>query len=281
MTSEKSIRWISNRRGCCRGIQIILFVFCALSCAWVTQAQASYINFSTSMNTRVEGDVLNVSITTTNKGDESAFNVQAQLVAGDQKITTPKMPELRVNETYKTENRLKLTANKKGLYPLILIMHYTDANQYPFSALSCQTYDIGKASVSTVIGQIQSAKISKKGKLTLALKNSGDALIKAKTRLITPGELTVEEKEKEISLPPKSDKEISFDVKNFSALAGSTYQVFAVTEFDDNDEHQTVISTGTIQIEAKREVLGMHYIIIIAAVILLALIFIVVQFKRK
>ncbi len=281
MTSEKSIRWISNRRGCCRGIPIIFFVFCVLSCTWVSQAQASYINFSTSLTSKVEGNDLTVSITTTNKGDESAFNVQAQLVAGDQKITTPKMPELRVNETYKTESRLKLTASKKGLYPLILIMHYTDANQYPFSALNCQTYDIGKASVSTVIGQIQSAKISKKGKVTLALKNSGDALIKAKTRLITPGELTVEEKEKEISLPPKSDKEISFAVKNFSALAGSTYQVFTVTEFDDNDEHQTVISTGTIQIEAKREVLGMHYIIIIALVILLALIFIAVQFKRK
>jgi hypothetical protein len=229
----------------------------------------------------VEGDVLNVSITTTNKGDESAFNVQAQLIAGEQKITAEKMAELRVNETYKIENRLKLTANKKGLYPLILVMHYTDANQYPFSALSCQTYDVGKTSVSSLMGQIKSAKISKKGKVTLTVKNTGDATVKAKTRLIAPAELTVEDKEKEIRLAPKSEKEVSFDVKNFSALAGSTYQVFALTEFDAKDEHQTVISTGTIEVEKGREILGMNYIIIIAAVILLALIFIVVQFKRK
>jgi len=281
MTDEKNVERILSLRDYSRGIPVIFFVFCVLSCAWVSQAEASFIKFSTTLSAKVEGDSLSISIATTNKGDESAFNVQAELIAGEQNVTAEKMPELRVNETYKIENRLKLAVNKKGLYPLILILHYTDANQYPFSALSCQTYDIGKASVSTVIGQIKSVKISQKGKVTLALKNSGDMPVTAKTRLVAPRELTVEEKEKDITLPPKSDKEISFAVENFSALAGSTYQVFAVTEFDAKDEHQTVISAGTIEVEKGREILGMNYIIIIVAVILLALIFIVVQFKRK
>lgn len=281
MNSEKFSQIFSPFRRYRNYIQRIFFIFCILTFAWASPAFASYINFSTTLSAKVEGDSLSISIATTNKGNESAFNVQAELIAGGQNVTAAKMAELRVNETYKIENRIKLTVDKKGSYPLILIMHYTDANQYPFSALSCQTYDFGQASIPAAMGQLKSAKISKKGNVTLAIKNTGDVLIKAKTRLVAPAELTIENKEKEISLEPKSDKEVSFTVRNFSALTGSTYQVFAVTQFDTRDEHQTVISTGNIQIEEKRAVLGMNYIIIIAAVILLALIFIVVQFKRK
>jgi hypothetical protein len=281
MNSKKSFRLFSSWRGYGRCLQAIFFLFCVMAFMPVSQASASFINFSTTLSSKVEGNDLNVSITSTNKGDESAFNVQAELIAGGQKIATPKMAELRVGETYKTENKFKLTVNKKGLYPLILIMHYTDANQYPFSALSCQTYDLGNKSVPSLIVQLKSAQMSKKGNIKLAMKNSGDTSIKAKTWLVVPGELTVLEKEKEISLSSKSDKEVSFAVRNFSALAGSTYQVFAVTEFDTGDEHQTVISTGTIQVVAKREILGMNYIIVISFVILLIIIFLVVQFKRK
>jgi hypothetical protein len=281
MKFKKSVQPFSSLRSFYSYIQIFILVFCLLTSALVSSASASYINFTTTLTSKVEGNDLNVSVTSINKGDESAFNVQAELLVGEQKIAAEKVNELRVGGTYKIENKIKLTDKKQGLYPLILIIHYTDANQYPFTALSCQTYEYGKKSVSPVLGQIKPTQISKKGNVILAIKNTGDTPIKAKTYLVVPGELTIEDREKEIKLPARSEKEVKFAVRNFSALVGSTYQLFAITEFDTKDEHQTFISSGTIQVVVGREILGMNYIIIIAVLILLISIVIIVQFKRK
>jgi hypothetical protein len=281
MKFEKSIQPFSSLWGNLSYIRIIIFVFCLVTFLWVSSAAASYINLATTLTTKVEGDDLIFSITSTNKGDESAFNVQAEMIVGEQKITGEKTAELPVGKIYKIENKFKLAVKQPGLYPLIMVMHYTDANQYAFSSLLCQTYEYGKTSVPPILGQIKPAKMSKKGDIRLAIKNTGNTLIKAKTYLVVPGELTVEGREKEINLPPGSEEKLSFAVKNFSALAGSAYQVFAVTEFDTKDGHQTVISSGNIEVAASREILGLNYIIIIAALILLILIFAVVQFKRK
>lgn len=244
-------------------------------------ASASYISLNTALSSKVENNTLKVMVSSVNKGDESAFNVQAEIRVGGKTILAEKQAELPIGGNYQAAAEYKIALRKPGTYPLTLIMHYTDANQYPFSALTCQTFVYQKDAVSPVFGQLRSVTFSKDGTLNLTLKNLGDSGIKARTYLVAPRELTIGEKSGELLIPAKSEQRASFSVTNFSALAGSTYQVFAVSESEDNDLHYTCIAPGTIKIVAARELFGLNYAYVIAALALLVAIFIGAQFFKR
>lgn len=99
--------------------------------------------------------------------------------------------------------------------------------------------------------------------------------------MIAPRELTVEEEKLELSVGAKSEQSAGFTVRNFSALSGSTYQVFAVSEFDDGGLHYTNIAPGTIRVAEERGFLGLNQNILIAVLAALVIVFIGVQFIKK
>jgi len=258
----------------------ILFVICHLSFVITAPAVASYISLNTTLRTKVVGQTLKITVNSVNKGDESAYNIRAEIRAGSKQWLLEKKAELPVNLCYQAEVNFPLSISKPGTYPLILTMHYTDANQYPFSALIAQTYIFLKESVSPIFGQVKSVSFFKEGNLGFKLKNLGDREIKAKTYLVAPRELTVEKNQLELVVGPKSEKNGSFTIKNFSALSGSTYQVFAVSEFEDKELHYTAIAPGTIKIVEDKLLfgLGQNFLLIILAS--LVAVFIFAQFYK-
>jgi hypothetical protein len=258
---------------------IILFL---LLISWAWAASASYISLNTTVNTKVDKDLLKVLVSVVNKGDESAHNVQAELRVGDKKILAEKRQELGVNATYKAIAEFKLDLKMPGQYPLIVVLHYADANQYPFSALTCQTFSYkAKELPFEIFGRMESATFWKKGKIKLTLKNMSESEMAASSYLVTPRELTGKEGSLEIRLEPKSENKISFSVENFSALHGSNYQVFAISEYERDGIHQTNITPGMIKIVESKEIFGISYIVVIAVLFLLVLVFIAAQFIRK
>ena len=184
---------------------------------------------------------------------------------------------MKVDESYQADLTLPLDLVKPGTYPLVLIMHYTDANQYPFSALTCQTFVNEKEVISPVFGQGKSVSFNKEGKLGFSIKNMSDEPVTVKTSLIAPRELTVEQNERELQLAPRSDQESDFSLKNFSALGGSTYQLFALAQSEDADYHYTSIFPGTVKITANQGVFGFSYTMMGALLALLLVVFIISQ----
>ena len=87
-------------------------------------------------------------------------------------------------------------------------------------------------------------------------------------------------KNREIELEPKSERGSSFPIKNFSALAGSTYQVFAFSEFEDQNLHYTAVFPGTIKIVTTQEIFGLSFTTLFVMLALLAVIFIGAQFLK-
>jgi len=256
-------------------ITVILMVFSL-------GASASYISLKTSLASKVKGNVLEVMVKVVNKGDEPAYNVQAEIKVGEQKFLAEKRAELGIDQTYQAQASFNLKSNKAGSYPLVLVMHYADANQYPFSALTGHTYTYKAASPpSEIFGRMNSAKFWKKGRVELTLKNMGDEEIKTKTKLFVPRELTVARNSHQITLAPKSENKVAFEIENFSALDGSNYQVFAVSEYESQGFHQTSLTPGTIKIKETREILGLSYPIVAAILVLLVIIFAAAQFWRK
>lgn len=248
----------------------------------VCPASASYISLNTTVTSKVEKDSLKVTVSTVNKGDESARNVQAEIRVGEDNFLAEKREELAVNQAYTAASIFDLKLKKPGQYPLLVVMHYADANQYPFSALNAQTFSYkAKDLPSEIFGKIRSSTFWKKGKVELTLKNMGDSELAVSTKLVVPRELTVEKDSQEIDLSEKSEKNLVFTLENFSALSGSSYQVFAFSEYEKDGMHRTSITPGMIRVEESRQIFGISYTAVIVFIILLLLIFIVAQLYAK
>ena len=218
-------------------------------------AQGSFISMETKTSATFQENTLVVKVGVTNKGDESAYSVQVSVDANDKVASTPVKDILQTNETYTVEAPFDMDIQTVGRYPLIVTVDYTDLNQYPFSAIS-SSYFVYKEDVSPRIhGKIDSVGISKSGKLVLTLKNLLETAKKVRVKLSVPRELSVSEPIKDVDMDSRSEKTIRFAIKNFSALAGSSYHVFAVIGYDDNNKHCTVTIPGMVKIMEKKDFL--------------------------
>ena len=260
-----------------RFVILVLFVICCLG--FVNSAFASYISLNTALSSKVKGNNLLVSVSVINKGDESAYNVQAELKLDRRQALGEKVDQLPVNGNYSAQFTLPLSYAAAGSYPLALIMHYTDANQYPFSALSCQTFAYKKEAAPEIFGQLKPTQFAGEGTVRLVLKNLGDKEIRAVARLVLSRELTAKDETAAVVLGPRSEKELTFGVSNFSALPGSTYQAFAVTEYDDGGVHFSIVAPGTIAI-VEKSVFKDYQLYFYALIAVLLVLFIAYQFKK-
>lgn len=262
--------------------RFLLFVL--ISILFCSTAFASYINLHTQLTTQVEGDVLKFSLTSKNKGDEAAHNVQAELLVAGRKYLFKKENILRVGQTYRVDFPIKLSFLKKGEYPLLLKIHYADQNLYAFSSLTAQTFNYRTEKRPDVVkASLKGAKLWKEGAIRLVLRNNSDQLKEVKTSLLLPNELQIERDEIKTSVNPKGKEEIKFNVRNQSALSGSRYQVFAVSEYEVDGIHQTDIASGMITVSEPREIFGINYLWIIFILGLFVVLFIAAQllFVRK
>jgi len=258
-------------------------VFLFLAVILLAQAGfASYISLQTTVKSRVEGNTLTVLISSVNKGDEPAHSVQAEVRLGKRTAMLSKVQELRVNGTYQARTTFPLAYKVPGEYPLVVVMHYADANLYPFSALNCQTFAFRSESrISDLFGKMGSATFWEKGRIRLSLKNmSGDA-VQASTYLVVPREISVAQQRVDMLIPAHAGSRADFELENFSALNGSSYQVFAVTEHESGGIHQTAITPGMVRLAQARELFGLSYPAILMIMAALALIFFAAQFLGK
>lgn len=257
-----------------------LFAFFAV-CFICSPAFPSFISLETKLNVKAFYDNFTVNISSKNKGDESAFNVQAEIIVDGKKILLDKKDELKIGEIYNANKVLRLNLGKGGEYPLILIIHYTDANQYPFSALTAKTFSYNSGPlIQDIFGKANKAAFEKEGKLEIILKNMSDKELTVNTSVFAPRELTVENNIQEIVMPAKSEKSAEFNVKNFSALNGSSYQVFAISSYEKDGIYRTSILPATISINESKTFMGVNYTVVAVVFAALAAIFALSQFAK-
>lgn len=243
---------------------------------------ASYISLNTTVTAKSDKNNLKILVSAQNKGDEPAFNVKAEIKAGNKTILAATKQELGINQIYSAEALVGFENQIGGQYPLVVIMHYADANQYPFSALNAQTFNVKVDTLpSDLFGQMGATTIWQDGELTLKLKNLGDSNINASIYLATPRELTSTASPQAISIPAKEQASITFPIKNFSALNGSAYQVFAITEYNLNGTHHTTITPGTVRVVESKTIFGLNINVLIFTCMILLVIFIGAQFFWK
>ena len=255
---------------------LILFIF--LSTWGVFTASAGHITIKTETTVAVNGGNLKVKVVVTNEGDESAFNVQININENQRIQSSPIKQVLAVIENFEYEANYSLTQTKHGRYPLIINVDYTDANQYPFTAITCTYYSFGSDTVSKVFGTAGDIRLTRYTTLPLKLKNMDELSKEMQICLIVPKESSVQEKVKKVTIQPRSEINTIFNVSNFSALPGSIYQVFFVLEYEDESKHYTNIVPCFIHVDVSKGFLKKYKWYIIAGSSVLFVVLMAFQF---
>jgi hypothetical protein len=238
---------------------------------------ASFISIQSSIIATDNETIISV----TNLGDEAAYNIQLSLDVNNKRMISNIKEQLNMQKSFEWKVPLTSMPENPGKYPLILTTNYQDANSYPFSAISVSTFDYKKGTISDIAvktDKMNNIELSNKKTLELTIKNMAETAKDLSIRLIVPKELTTDKDKLSLSLPAKTEKTINFEIKKFSALTGSSYVVFAVIEYDENDEHYTTIANGVVKVVEKKNIFTNRNLLI-ALLVVLIIIFIYAQKK--
>jgi len=262
-----------------------ILLIAALVIILVQTSSATYI----SMSSRIQVErVVNqgntpVNVSVVNLGDEAAYSVQLTLILPEGFNSEshyignmpPKVPVEKIFDVTLPEDVLP------GKYVIGLIIDYSDANGYPFSAISPGNLVIKEPSASKVTGAIDEVTIGTKGegKLKVKLRNLDNKAHDVKVRLMLPRELNVDLEENVVYMPAKSEEEVTFKISSFGALAGSKYVAMAAIESTD-DMHYSSIARGFISIVEEKNPFSIPKMLPFFAIGALILVFLVLQLRK-
>jgi len=241
------------REGCAlSGIRLgkafSVFFLAGIFCSTFSHAQ---ISLNINANTTASPPDLIVQIVVANIGNESAHDVQIILKKENETTTLPLQNLLAPNASAEVESNLSIEKTVSGRHPLFVTVGYTDANGYQFSAILCTTFFIEKDTSSDIFGIMSTEPLEENGQLSLQLKNVGQEEVHFRTNIFTPREISVGNYEKELQLSPEREESFEVPVRNFSALPGSRYQIYAVVEYEKQDFHYTNVISGQLEIIAS------------------------------
>ncbi|OGR90423.1 MAG: hypothetical protein A2992_01755 [Elusimicrobia bacterium RIFCSPLOWO2_01_FULL_59_12] len=250
---------------------------------WVsTLACASVIRMESRVDTSIHGLMLRAHVTVTNRGDEAAHAVQLKTELAGAAQTSPLQSILPVGNSYAADFQLSVQRLPPGRYPLILHILYADANGYPFSIVTVAPFELRAAPVPQVLGLLGNAAIHRRGRVTLKLKNLDAQEKRLRVRLLLPQELSADSSSLDLTLRPDQETRTAFAIRNFSALAGSTYPLFAIIEYDLAGLHHTAIASGLVQIGSGHSFLTQQSVFLAGAIAsLIVLLLLNVRRHRK
>lgn len=242
---------------------------------------AGFITITTNTSLTVIDNSIKIKVIVTNDGDEPAYNVQIHVNENHRVQTSPVKQILPVKECFEYEFQYELVQTKHGRYPLLININYSDINQYPFSAATGTHYIFGADAVSQVAGTTGNISLSSHGLLTLLLRNMGDVSRELTVQFVVPKELSIQDKEKEIVLQPRSELSTTFVLRNSSAIPGSRYQAFFIIGYEDESRHYSNIVPCFITIEDTKKFFEKYMLHIIGVSSMLFVVFIAFQFLHK
>jgi hypothetical protein len=239
-----------------------------------SQTEASVITMETSATVEVKDNLATVRVSATNKGDEPAHNVRINAQVGETVVNSLIQDMLKPTNRYEQEWGVELKFEKAGRYPVIVTVEYTDANQYPFTALTVVFLDYKEKAIGRIVSQVETLELVTRGKgegkgsLKVAVKNLEAKEHKVHLRLLLPKDFApVPAKTEVISVG--SEKIVVFDVQNLSGLPGSQYQAYVLMEYENEQYHYTHLQGSRVVISSEKGIPDSARIGLVAAAVAL------------
>ncbi len=232
------------------GLLNAFLVLCLLS----GSCSASYIQMTVSVAQTevVTEDSFPLNVTVLNTGDEPAYDVQVDLVLPEGFTAEPAHLGV-LNPNAPQTHSYTVSVNdsvKPGTYAVVLKTHYTDANAYPFSTISPLFIRYMNPTPFRLRGAVEELKITPEqgGDLRLEVSNLDEKPHDVTVRLHLPDELAANYYVRDIEVPARGISRLSFPVKSFGALPGSSYVVFATMDYAEEDFHYSAAANGMVSI---------------------------------
>ena len=216
--------------------------------------QAGSISLQTQISIQEKNGAWKVFVSVTNRGDEAAHNVRANVRWGTGESVSEKVQDmLQPGQNRTAILRIQGRPKLPGLYPLFLWMDYTDANGYPFSAIALPIITYRQARPPALLAMLDSAEIAQKDRVSLKIKNTDDQPKNAEAQIYLSKELSAEPRSQTLSLKPYEEKSIAFTLQRFSALPGSTYSIYALIQYESQGYHYCTIAPAMARIVEKKK----------------------------
>ena len=263
--------------------QSVIFVIFMVALLCATPSFAGILKIKTQTTVQTTGNQLHVAVALTNEGTAIAHNLQVHLKLLGETLDSKLKPQLEPKGSSTFVFKKSAEGITAGRYPLTISVDFHDANQYPFSALSGMTFALGPDVNSDLAVMGKDIAMGKTGKLSLNIKNMGTAEKKILATLVLPKELSTPTPQMNFLLGPRSQKDLDFEIRNFSALPGADYPVFCYFEYDLENIHHTAVCTAVIKIIEPENLFRQYRWLWtgLAGILIAALLTLIIKSRRK
>ena len=243
--------------------------------------ESGYITIKVDTRATVNENRLKLDINLTNNGNEAAYNVVVSADLYGERKVSKKNEKLDVKKELSVKFDYELNLERQGTYSVVLTVNYADANLHGFSVISVPQFNYMENVSPLLSCNIDKLYLSKRGDLNLSLKNLDENEKNIESRVVLSRELTISNPIQNIKLMPKSEKNITYNVKNTTAIEGSSYACYAILEYVFNDKHYSHVSSGIIKVIAGKKFVIKYKWIIIVSVSIIFVVFVALQFFSK
>ena len=227
-----------------------LFFICIYCLFIAGNALAGTITIRMQTTLTVSADRIEVLITAANLGTEPAHDLQAFLHIFDRSLASGITPRLDVGQTRSFRLHLPIPSAKKGHFPFIGEVLYHDANNQPFSALSCDVFHLKHKAVSELTGHVSNLTIKGSGKLSVQICNPLSRPLNCTATLHLPKGLATPLRQKYFAIDPNREKIIEFQVIDRYETESAVYPIFCALEYEEGGVHYSKILQSTVRIKA-------------------------------
>ncbi len=232
-------------------LKILAFVITTAILVGPVAALAGTIRMTTRAELTTQNGLLRAETEVCNNGNAPAYGVRLSLSAFDATDETVRVERLMAKKCVTFSIARQIPPMKKGSYPVAMVTRYTDHTGYPFSALNCMTVIVNGSQPAELTGRPGALKLADRGVLYWAIENTAHLPRAVTGTLYLPDELTADQRKHHLQLASREDGTLRFDIENRFAPAGAVYPVFCAFEYEDADDHYTLVSRQTITIETR------------------------------
>jgi len=245
---------------------------------------ASYITMVTDFSVTEGADGHTLNVRTKNQGDEPAYGIQFEVQIGNQTFTSASVPQLGVNEATSSDFSIHDVFQLPGHYPVLIKIHYKDANTYPFTSLAVGFYDFQRPVVSKILirGEESAIPSNGKGVVKYTVRNNDSVAHDLELALHLPDELAALKDSDRLTIGPKQSESLQYTLENFSALENSSYAIALVAGYEDGTSHYSSAGSATVRI-TEPDVVDEYQIWAVAAAvsIVVLMLLIIIRLRRK
>lgn len=214
-----------------------------------SQALADHLTMEVRADLAVSEKAVEGTITVVNRGDEPAWNVHAEIGFPGGASVKEIIGLLGVRQSASISFEKHVGGMKEGTYALPITVVFHDARLYPFSALACPKFTLGKASspgLSCSTTPMESGR-----EIVFEIGNLESFPKRIKSTFLFPREFYCPRPEISLPMEPSETKVVSFPLLHSWAIPGARYPVYCMFEFEKEKRHHTLVCPGEIRFMEK------------------------------